>query len=90
MDKEKIYKHATFLIGETLVDVDKRHISADDACDKIREYLHQMDDKLQQEKTCKRCSQSNFAPSCNRMYCYKYDSYMNLDSTCKFWEEMDE
>lgn len=35
----KRYRHACFCIGETLVDESKQHISAEEACRKIREYL---------------------------------------------------
>lgn len=44
-NQEKAYKHAIFQIGETLVDVDKRHISAENACEKIRRYLQELDVK---------------------------------------------
>ncbi len=94
-NKEKIYKHVTFLIGEILVDVDKRHISAEDACDKIRKCLQQMDAKLHahvdlKDKTCTNCAWSNYAWSCNKMYCCKYNSYTDLSSTCKEWERSGE
>ena len=95
LNKENIYKHATFLIGETLVDVGKHHISAEDACNKIRKCLQQMDAKLHvnvdlKDKTCKNCAYSNYALSCNKMYCYKYNSYIDLSSVCKGWEWFDE
>lgn len=95
IDKENIYKHATFLIGETLVDVDKRYISAEEACEKIRKCLQQMDNGLHanvnlKDRTCKNCAYSNYAWSCNKMYCCKYDSYMDLSSTCKEWRRCEE
>lgn len=43
--KEKIYPaaKALFIISETLVDVSKQHISAEDAIDKIRSYMSDTD-----------------------------------------------
>ena len=43
--KEKLYPaaKALFMIGETLVDVSKQHISAEDAIDKIRSYMYDVD-----------------------------------------------
>lgn len=84
INKEKIYKHYTFLIGETLVDVDKRHISAEDACEKIRKHLQQLDAKLSEnkDKSCLRCIHYK---SING-YCYKLDTYNTSNVTCKFWE----
>lgn len=43
--KEKLYPaaKALFMIGETLVDVSKQHISAEDAIDKIRSYMYDTD-----------------------------------------------
>ena len=43
---EKIYKHTYFMIGETLVEESKQHITSEKACDKIREYLKEMNWKL--------------------------------------------
>jgi hypothetical protein len=45
MLREKLYPaaKALFIIGETLVDVSKQHISAEDAINKIRSYMHQTD-----------------------------------------------
>ena len=41
-DAEKIYKHTYMLIGETLVEESKSHITAQVACSKIRFYLNEM------------------------------------------------
>ena len=43
--KEKLYPaaKALFMIGETLVDASKQHISAEDAIDKIRSYMYDTD-----------------------------------------------
>ncbi len=43
--KDKLYPvaKALFIIGETLVDVSKQHISAEDAINKIRSYMYQTD-----------------------------------------------
>ena len=46
---EKIYKHTYFMIGETLVEESKQHITSEKACDKIREYLNEMRWKLNKE-----------------------------------------
>lgn len=45
MLKEKLYPaaKALFMISETLVDVSKQHISAEDAIDKIRSYIYDTD-----------------------------------------------
>ena len=45
MLKEKLYPvaKALFIIGETLVDVSKMHISAEDAINKIRSYMYDTD-----------------------------------------------
>lgn len=45
MLKEKLYPaaKALFIISETLVDVSKQHISAEDAIDKIRSYMYDTD-----------------------------------------------
>lgn len=45
MLKEKLYPaaKALFIIGETLVDVSKQHIGAEDAIDKIRSYMYDTD-----------------------------------------------
>ena len=45
MLKEKLYPavKALFIISETLVDVSKQHISAENAIDKIRSYMHYTD-----------------------------------------------
>lgn len=48
-DTEKIYKHTYFMIGETLVEESKQHITSEKACDKIREYLNEMRWKLNKE-----------------------------------------
>ena len=48
-ETEKIYKHTYFMIGETLVEESKRHITSEKACDKIREYLNEMCWKLNKE-----------------------------------------
>ena len=45
-EAEKIYKHTYFIIGETLVEESKQHITSEKACDKIREYLKEMIWKL--------------------------------------------
>ena len=43
--KEKLYPtaKALFMIGETLVDVSKQHVSAEDAIDRIRSYMYDAD-----------------------------------------------
>ena len=46
---EKIYKHTYMLIGETLVEESKMHITPEEACEKIREYLKEMIWKLNKE-----------------------------------------
>lgn len=43
---EKIYKHTYMLIGETLVEESKRHITPEETCEKIRVYLTEMNWKL--------------------------------------------
>ena len=48
-EAEKIYKHTYVLIGETLVEESKQHITSEKACDKIREYLNEMRWKLNKE-----------------------------------------
>ena len=48
-EAEKIYKHTYFMIGETLVEESKQHITSEKACDKIREYLNEMRWKLNKE-----------------------------------------
>ena len=48
-ETEKIYKHTYMLIGETLVEESKQHITSEKACDKIREYLKKMIWKLDKE-----------------------------------------
>lgn len=48
-EAEKIYKHTYFMIGETLVEESKQHITSEKACDKIREYLKKMIWKLDKE-----------------------------------------
>ena len=48
-EAEKIYKHTYFMIGETLVEESKQHITSEKACDKIREYLKEMIWKLDKE-----------------------------------------
>ena len=47
--KEKIYKHTYFMIGETLVEESKQHITSEKACEQIREYLNEMRWKLNKE-----------------------------------------
>ena len=41
-ETEKIYKHTYFMIGETLVEESKQHITSEKACEQIREYLNEM------------------------------------------------
>ena len=48
-DAEKIYKHTYFMIGETLVEESKQHITSEKACEQIREYLKEMIWKLNKE-----------------------------------------
>ena len=48
-EAEKIYRHTYMLIGETLVEESKQHITSEKACDKIREYLKEMIWKLNKE-----------------------------------------
>lgn len=43
---EKIYKHTYMLIGETLVEESKKHITPEETCEKIRTYLTEMNWKL--------------------------------------------
>ena len=45
-EAEKIYKHTYFMIGETLVEESKQHITSEKACEQIREYLKEMIWKL--------------------------------------------
>ena len=49
-ETEKIYKHTYFMIGETLVEESKQHITPEKACDQIREYLKEMIWKLNKER----------------------------------------
>ena len=46
---EKIYKHTYMLIGETLVEESKQHVTSEKACEQIREYLNEMRWKLNKE-----------------------------------------
>ena len=46
---EKIYKHTYFMIGETLVEESKQHITSEKSCEQIREYLNEMLWKLNKE-----------------------------------------
>jgi hypothetical protein len=60
MLKEKLYPaaKALFIIGETLVDVSKQHISAENAIDKIRSYMHNTDvigSRYRVDKLIKEC-----------------------------------
>lgn len=55
LEREKIYKSTLFKIGETLVDESKLHITSEEACEQIREYLKQKDLKLSQLKEIKEC-----------------------------------
>ena len=48
-ETEKIYKHTYFMIGETLVEESKQHITSEKACEQIREYLNEMCWKLNKE-----------------------------------------
>ena len=48
-EAEKIYKHTYFMIGETLVEESKQHITSEEACEKIRKYLNEMLWKLNKE-----------------------------------------
>ena len=48
-EAEKIYKHTYFMIGETLVEESKKHITSEKACEQIREYLNEMLWKLNKE-----------------------------------------
>ena len=48
-DTEKIYKHTYFMIGETLVEESKQHITSEKACEQIRKYLNEMLWKLNKE-----------------------------------------
>ena len=47
--EEKIYKHTYFMIGETLVEESKQHITSEKACEQIRKYLKEMIWKLNKE-----------------------------------------
>lgn len=49
-EAEKIYKHTYFMIGETLVEESKQHITSEKACEQIREYLNEMLWKLNKER----------------------------------------
>ena len=46
---EKIYKHTYCMIGETLVEESKQHITSEKACEQIRKYLNEMIWKLNKE-----------------------------------------
>ena len=48
-EAEKIYKHTYMLIGETLVEESKQHITSEKACEQIRKYLKEMIWKLNKE-----------------------------------------
>lgn len=48
-EAEKIYKHTYMLIGETLVEESKQHITSEKACEQIRLYLNEMLWKLNKE-----------------------------------------
>ena len=48
-DAEKIYKHTYMLIGETLVEESKQHITSEKACEQIRKYLNEILWKLNKE-----------------------------------------
>ena len=48
-EAEKIYKHTYVMIGETLVEESKQHITSEKACEQIREYLKEMIWKLNKE-----------------------------------------
>ena len=48
-EAEKVYKHIYFMIGETLVEESKQHITSEKACEQIREYLKEMIWKLDKE-----------------------------------------
>ena len=47
---ETIYRHTYMLIGETLVEESKSHITAEAACSKITFYLNEMLWKLDKER----------------------------------------
>ena len=49
-EAEKIYNHTYMLIGETLVEESKSHITAEAACSKITFYLNEMFWKLDKER----------------------------------------
>ena len=49
-EAEKIYKHIYMLIGETLIEESKSHITAEAACSKITFYLNEMFWKLDKER----------------------------------------
>lgn len=84
-NKEKIYKHTIFIIGETFVDVDKCHISAKAACEKIRRCLQELDMGLPNE-ICLKCIHYNSISG----YCYKHDTYSESKNTCEFWRGFEE
>ena len=48
-EAEKIYKHTYFMIGATLVEESKQHITSEKACEQIRKYLKEMCWKLNKE-----------------------------------------
>lgn len=66
--KEKLYPaaKALFIIGETLVDVSKQHISAEDAIDKIRSYMNDTD------VICSRYRVDKLIEECMTPHVYNY------------------
>lgn len=78
LNQEEAYKHAIFQIGETLVDVDKRHISAENACEKIRRCLQELDARSSKIKNCATCGYSESMMT----YCYMKDMFKKHDELC--------
>ena len=48
-ETEKIHKHTYMLIGETLVEESKQHITSEKACEQIIKYMNEMLWKLNKE-----------------------------------------
>lgn len=86
--QEKSYKHAIFQIGETLVDVDKRHISAEKACEKIRKCLQELNVDLNIIESCASCRWSVMVvhpPREDTIWCFDCDAYVQNNSWCNTW-----